>query len=111
MLKRHDFVSRLGSHLYTEDESLIDPLLEGIEIDGQPILDLFYLSELYDELKVDYGGGVMGITCRDVIDYSEENETILREQLGLRSTRQNNQICKEIIQLCIDEVKRGGYLF
>lgn len=111
MLKRNDFISQSNANLFTEDENLIDTVLDHIEIDGESFLDLFYVSEFYSNIQVDFGGGVMAITCRDVIEVTNQDGYVLREQLGLRNTKQNNAICQQAIDLCVEEVSRSGYLF
>lgn len=111
MLNRNEFVSRISGTMYIEDESIIDLILENFDVDGEPLLDLFYSSEVYGDLKIDFGGGVYGITCRDVVTYSDGDEKTLRKQLGLRATKQNNELCADVIRLCRDEVARSGYLF
>lgn len=111
MLKKNDFVGGRTGMSFMDDEPLIDQTLEGMLIDGQNVVDLFYLSDAYVDLRIDFGGGVMGITCRDVVDASNEDGYVLRTQLGLSNTKQHNALCKEIIDMCYEEVKRSAHLF
>lgn len=111
MLTRNEFISRVSGVVYTEDESMIDLILEDIDINGEPVVDLFYTSPDYDGVAIDFGGGVYGITCRDVLELTENDALILRRQLGMRATKQNRLLCEEILRLCRDEVARSGYIF
>jgi hypothetical protein len=111
MLSRNDFIGAGQSKLYIEDEGLIDNILDGIEVDKEPLVDLFYLSEVYSDVRVDFGGGVYGITCRDVIEVSQNDARTLREQLQVRNTKQNIALCEEVLTLCRNEVHRAGYIF
>lgn len=111
MLSKDEFVGRQSSKLFVEDESLIDVVLEGLEHNGEPVVDIFYYSEYFADFKLDFGGGVYGITCRDVLIESNSDPAILRKHLGLNNTKQNNLLCSDIIRLCEQEVGRSAYLF
>ena len=90
---------------------MIDSILEGILVDQEPLVDFFYLSEDFNNAKIDFGGGVYGITCRDVIEISGDNPRTLREQLKVRNTKQNIALCEDVLSLCRKEVERAGYIF
>lgn len=111
MLSSHDFGSRAGNKLHTNDEGLIDIALEGIDVDGEPIIDIFYTSAAFDAFKLDFGGGVFAITCRDVLYCCDQNADTLRSMLSLRNTKQNNSLCQDVITICQSELRNSGFLF
>lgn len=111
MLSKYDFISRAGSNIHTNDEGIIDIVLEGMDVDGESLIDIFYTCGSFDEYKIDFGGGVYAITCRDVLMHCEGEKNTLRDSLGLRNTKQNNTLCADIIRICEDEVRNSGYIF
>lgn len=111
MLSKDEFVSRAGAGNFSDDENLIDVAFEGIHVDGEPIIDIFYACGSFDNMKLDFGGGVYAITCRDVLYACDKESRILRDMLGLRNTKQNNALCIELIEICENEIKNSGYIF
>lgn len=111
MLSTTDFYSRVGRNLNNQDDGLIDIVFEGIEVNGEPILDIFYACGAFDSYKIDYGGGVYAITCRDVLTHTESDALKLRDALNLRNTKQNRELCEELIEACEAEIRNAGYIF
>lgn len=111
MLKTEDFTSQSGINISVNDDEIIDVSIDFIYIDGEPVIDLFYLSESFEEFKMDFGGGVYSITCRDVLTGCDNDARKLRDMLNLRRTKQNLEVCEEILQICKQKVASGGYLY
>lgn len=89
------------------DESLIDNSLP------DDVVDLFYahgVADEFRELAIDFGGGILGITCRSVLSVTNSDANKLLDILQLRKSKENRALCSSIIATCRQQVKSSAFL-
>ena len=99
-----DFDSKIGMDT-ANDETFVEEVIKDEEL-----LKKFYNSPSFDDYKLDFGGGIFGITCRSVIKVSGNKPKVLAQIIGIPTNKVNLDNMKILLSDCKSAVENAAYL-